>query len=976
MCGIAAEVVEYWQVLVTPRSDDFDAVGRRVLADIRQLGLGHAEHVRAESLYVLAGDLNGTTVQRIAAELLADPVTQRFSCGPGLTARPGSEPAIEVHYLPGVMDPVSISARAAVADLLATSADAAPCRIDAVRTAKRYVIRGTKGIADLERIATGLLANACIERAYVFGFGRRDALPADFPKAPEVPFELRTVPLRGLDAEALTDLSRRAHLFLSAAEMVAIRDHFHGLGRDPTDLELETLAQTWSEHCVHKTLKSEIVYRGPGFGTDERVEVLYDNLLAATIAKVTRELDRDWCLSVFVDNAGVIAFDDEYGIAFKVETHNHPSAIEPYGGAATGIGGCIRDIMGCGLGAKPIASTDVFCVAPPDFPESRLPRGVLHPQRVLRGVVAGVRDYGNRMGIPTVNGAVHFDERYLANPLVFCGSVGLIPRDCIHKSLRAGDKIVLVGGRTGRDGIHGATFSSAELTDSHADEFSHAVQIGNPIEEKKVLDALLRARDHESGCLFSAVTDCGAGGLSSAIGEMGEHLGAAVDLEQVPLKYSGLTYAEVWISEAQERMVLAVPPEKVAKLLKVFAAEEVETAVLGEFTGDGQLHVRFNGTTVGRLHMEFLHHGLPKLRRAAEWSPPERARPTCPVGDPAGSLLEQLQCPAVASKEWIIRQYDHQVQGGSVIKPLCGSGNGPSDAAVLRPRLDGYRGIALGCGLAPELSDVDPYRMAIASVDEALRNVVCVGGDPEHTAILDNFCWGGVDDAQALGGLVRACQGAHDAALAYGLPFISGKDSLNNQFSQDPAEARRLGLPPNLAIPGTVLISAVSIIDDVRRCVTMDLKQPGDRVILVRPAGEGTDLDEVRSVHHRVAEAIRAGGVLAAHDISDGGLLVALAEMCIAGGLGLRNGEWGTENEECATRNGRRGEPGAGLGGYCLEVAADCEWPGAVVLGTVTAEPRLLLTNGGTTVIDVPVDRLREAWQSALRDGPGSVRGG
>ena len=970
----AATEVTAWQVVIAPRSPDFDVHGGDVLGDIHRLGLTHVSAVRSQVIYFLVGSLDAATVERIAAELLVDPVTQQHTCAKGLTQRAGDLPAVEVHYQPGVMDPVALSARDAIRDLLATAGESTGARIDEVRTARRYGIAGAANADELTRIARRVLANDCIESVYLDGFDRHDRLPTTFPEAPLTPFELRTIELRQLDGPALARLSRDAHLFLSVREMETIRDHFRRLERDPTDLELETLAQTWSEHCVHKTLTADVIYRGPGFGDDQPVEVRYDNLLASTIAKVTRDLDRDWCLSVFKDNAGVIAFDDEYGIAFKVETHNHPSAIEPYGGAATGIGGCIRDILGCGLGAKPIASTDVFCFAPPDYPEDRLPRGVLHPRRVFKGVVGGVRDYGNRMGIPTVNGAICFDDRYLANPLVFCGSIGLIPRNRIAKAPRKGDRIVLAGGRTGRDGIHGATFSSAELTDTHADEFSHAVQIGNPIEEKKVLDALLRARDHEGGCLFNAVTDCGAGGLSSAVGEMGVELGAEVDLERVPLKYAGLRYHEIWISEAQERMVLAVPEENLAEVLRIFAAEEVETAVIGRFTGDGQLRVRHSGTIVGELDMEFLHNGLPRTERAAEWSrntATDRQPSTVTSESASARLLAELNSYNTASKEWVIRQYDHEVQGGSVVKPLCGPGDGPSDAAVLRPRLSSHRGIALGCGLSPQLSDVDPYRMAIASVDEALRNVVCVGGDPQRTAILDNFCWDSVDSAQSLGGLVRACQGAHDAAAAFGLPFISGKDSLNNQFSQDRAEAERLGMPERLAIPGTLLISAVSIIEDVRRCVTMDLKQPGNRLILLSAPADTVGLDRACQMHLRVAEAIRQGRVLAAHDVSDGGLAVAVAEMCIAGDSGATLSIDGLNARE----NGQDAADPLFAGTsttYCLEVKPDDDdWPGAVVLGTVERDRRLLVTSRGETLIDLDVGRLREAWQSPLGEGPG-----
>ncbi|MFQ5489806.1 MAG: AIR synthase-related protein [Phycisphaerae bacterium] len=958
-------------MIVKAAGADFDALGRQLLEEARRLGLGHLGRVSTEKVYLLSGRLEASQVQRAATALLADPVTQTFCCGAGLGERPASEPAIEVQYQPGVMDPEALSTRVALNELLGAGGAVGEGCVHEVRTARRYLIEGATSAADLELLATRLLANECIQSTYLTGFGQNDALPEALPVAPQVPFKLNTVAICNLDDGALADLSRRAHLFLSVEEMAAIRDHFRALGREPTDLELETLAQTWSEHCVHKTLKADITYRGAGFDGPEEVEIRYDNLLACTIAKATRDLNRDWCLSVFQDNAGVIAFDDDYGVAFKVETHNHPSAIEPYGGAATGIGGCIRDILGCGLGAKPVASTDVFCVGQPDFPQEGLPKGVLHPQRVLKGMVGGVGDYGNRMGIPTVNGAVCFDNRYLANPLVFCGCAGLIRRDRIAKKPQKGDKIVLVGGATGRDGIHGATFSSAELSDTHADEFSHAVQIGNPIEEKKVADALLRAGDGPGGCPFNSVTDCGAGGLSSAVGEMAAELGAVVDLDNVPLKYAGLRYDEIWISEAQERMVLAVPPDRLEALSRIFAEHEVTTAVIGEFTGDGLLQVRYRGTTVGRLDMTFLHEGLPRTHRQARWSCPSGKGPSIAVkehGSFEASLLAELSDCNVASKEWIIRQYDHEVQGGSVIKPLAGPGSGPGDAAVVRPRLDRWKGIALGCGLAPCLGGADPYRMAIASVDEALRNVICVGGDPDRTAILDNFCWGGVDDAEALGELVRACQGAHDAAAAFGLPFISGKDSLNNQFSPDPADARRLGLPEKMIIPGTLLISAISVMADVRRCISMDLKKPGHRLVLVG-SGDG-QLSSAQAIHQAVARAIASGRVVAAHDVSDGGLAVAMAEMCIAGELGL----------DCRMQSADGGASqmlfGPRLTSYLLEVPGDVEWPDATAIGTVTELPRLRMTMDDTEIFDVAVTRLAEAWRRPMHAGPGGAAHG
>ncbi len=936
--------------------------------------MAHIEGVRSSTLYFLRGQLSEAMVERIARNLLTDPVSEEVTFGTGLKAGSGltvqddpakSTPcAIDVHPQPGVMNPVAISALEAVRRFVVATGDAGS--VDDLQTARRYDIIGARGIDDLDTIAATVLANACIETCYLHGFGRDDAIGDVFVAPPTRAFELRCVTMNGLNDDELAKLSRTGHLFLSLAEMQEVRSHFQNLGRNPTDLELETLAQTWSEHCVHKTLKSSYEYTGDDFGKPGTVTIKIDNLLKDTIAKATTDLNKDWCLSVFVDNAGVIAFDDEYGIAFKAETHNHPSAIEPYGGAATGIGGCIRDIMGCGLGAKPIASTDVFCVATPNFDAARLPKDVIHPRRVLKGVVGGVRDYGNRMGIPTVNGAIFFDDRYLANPLVFCGCIGLIPRNMVEKTVRPGDCIVVTGGKTGRDGIHGATFSSAELTDDHADEFSHAVQIGNAVEEKKVLDAMLLARDHESGCLYSAVTDCGAGGLSSAVGEMGEETGADVELRDVPLKYAGLRYDEIWISEAQERMVFSVPPEKLEQFLAIFAAEEVDATAIGTFTGDGKLRVRYDGTIVGEIDMAFLHGGIPQPTLHAKWtaSDAETVALQKRTGTPNEQLLSALGTLNTASKEWVIRQYDHEVQGRSVVKSLVGPGFGPSDAAVLRPRHESDRGIAIACGMSPELADVDPYWMAICAVDEALRNIICTGGDPNHAAILDNFCWPKVDNERSLGALVRTCKGAYDAAMAYGLPFVSGKDSLNNQFSMSEAEAKRTGLPQNIAIPYTLLISAIAMVDDVTKCVSMDLKTPGNKLVIASAPVRQTGLVAAMAMHDKTSTLIRSGKVRAAHDISDGGLAVAIAEMCFAGSCGASI----ELSKECYA-------PGVFdnvATTYLLEMnEADATASGLPIIGTVAASPRLVIQQASKPDIDIAVSALADAWRKPLANGGG-----
>jgi len=913
-----------WRIEVHPKNPADDPRAASLRHEVDELGLApELQSVRTARVYLIQAAFDQQTVERIAGELLTDPVDQRYRLG--ATPRSDDAALVEVHYLPGVMDPVALSTVDAIDEMLGGAA----CE---VRTGFRYDLVGVT--TDHARgIAERLLANPVVHSVVDL-----PEWPQRFARGTPYEYNLTHVAIRELDDEALQVMSREAHLFLSLDEMRAIRDYYRGIDRDPTDIELETLAQTWSEHCVHKTLKSKIRYTDCGLriaecGLDENTgsgeseirnpkseidftgrpnhtvaddgSVHIDNLLKSTVAAATNKLiddGLDWCISIFVDNAGIIRFDDEYAVTFKVETHNHPSAIEPYGGAATGIGGCIRDTMGTGLCAKPIANTDIFAVADPNYPMDDLPKGVLHPRRILKQIVAGVRDYGNRMGIPTVNGAVSFDNRYLGNPLVFAGSVGLIPNDKCFGDPQPGDRIIALGGRTGRDGIHGATFSSAELTDTHADEFSHAVQIGNAITEKKTLDVILQARDHEpsgGGCLFSAITDCGAGGFSSAVGEMGEKLGAQVQLENAPLKYAGLSYTEIWISEAQERMVLAVPADKVDTLRAICDAEDVELCDLGCFgTDNTELVLNYHEHEVGRLSMDFLHNGIPQPTREATWSGGLQHAAGSPPATQSidQTLLTLLADPNIASKHWIIRQYDHEVQGSSVVKPLVGENyDGPSDAAVIRPRLVSNQGIALSCGLQTPLGDVDPYWMTLAAIDEAVRNAVCTGARPDRIAILDNFCWADCSKPENLGSLVRAAEACYDGALAYRTPFISGKDSLNNQFTTDDGAT--------IAIPPTLLISAIGIVDDVARCVTMDAKTPGNLLLQIglttnqlgasAACGSAStdipkvDLNTAPKQLATVAGLIDAGHIRSAHDCSEGGMLTAAAEMAFAGRLGL-----------------------------------------------------------------------------------------
>jgi phosphoribosylformylglycinamidine synthase subunit PurSL len=970
--------VTLWEIDIHPAAGQVDVAGKALSAEARDLGLDAHLTIAASHGFLIQGDLSEEQVRSAAALLLADSITESTTIAQVgsdqlSAARNGLTQLVHVLPKPGVMDPVALSTIQALQDM--------SLAVEQLTTFRKYWLSDVDA-PGLERICQKLLSNDSIERVVT---GPLNLTKLDVGS--DYRFELVHVPLRSLDDEALLKLSKSGQLYLTLPEMQTIQKHFITLGRDPTDIELETVAQTWSEHCSHKTLAGRIAY------TDENGKQHFENMLKETIFQATQTIRKqlgkdDWCVKVFSDNAGVVKFDDEYHVVFKVETHNHPSAIEPYGGANTGIGGVIRDPMGTGLGAKPFCNTDIFCFAPPDTDPTNLPPGILHPRRVMKGVIAGVRDYGNRMGIPTVNGAVYFDPRYLGNPLVYCGNAGLLPVDKVEKCPREGDWIVAIGGRTGRDGIHGATFSSAELTSESESISGGSVQIGNAVTEKMVLDVLLQARDED---LYSAVTDCGAGGFSSAVGEMGESLGAEVWLERAPLKYAGLSYTEIWISEAQERMVFAVPPAKLERMKTVCEAEGVEVCVIGQFVPTGMLRLMYEGREVGSVSMEFLHGGRPPVVREATYAPPTPVATAVPAMDQAGiesALLKILGSLNVASKHWIIRQYDHEVQAGSAIKPLVGPAcNGPGDAAVVRPRLDSRRGVVISCGMNPAYGDLDPYHMAASAIDEAVRNAVAVGADPARIAILDNFCWGNTDRPETLGTLVRAALACRDVAVAWMTPFISGKDSLNNEFTWIDAD----GVKQSIAIPPSLLISAMGQVADVAQCVTMDLKSPGNGLYLVgatRSEFGGSHLFQVlghtgglvpvvelnpaKRTFETMHDAIQSGAVRACHDLSEGGLAVALAEMCFAGQLGATidiasaaTAASLTSVELLFSESNSR---------FLMEVSAQREaelaelFAGVALtkLGTVSADEKVVMHSGEATLVNMPWKQLFDAWHSPL----------
>ncbi|MAT96655.1 MAG: phosphoribosylformylglycinamidine synthase [Anaerolineaceae bacterium] len=865
-----------------------------------QLGITSLTTIHPSRLIFLQGNLTEADATRLAHELLTDPVTETFTINHlPLTIHKRPEAAhnltVETTLLPGVTDPPAENLHRA-AELLGVAG------LERVATGQRFELTGNLSDADKQRLATELLANPVIQRFAIdkpisppfFAYQEGDAL-------------VETIVVRGIDDDTLLAISQERRLALNLEEMQAIRAYYEQEERDATDVELEMIAQTWSEHCVHKTFKAIIDYEGPLPGkTSEAEKQTINGLLNTYIRAATEKVNKPWVRSAFVDNAGIVAFDDQFDLAFKVETHNHPSALEPFGGANTGVGGVVRDVLG--VSARPIANTDVLCFGRPDTPQEELPAGVLHPRRIADGVIHGIEDYGNKMGIPTVNGSIHYHAGYTANPLVYCGCLGILPHGSHVTEPESGDLIIAIGGRTGRDGLRGATFSSMEMDVATSEIAGTAVQIGHPIMEKQVQEVVLQARD---AGLYTAITDCGAGGFSSAVGEMGEKLGATVQLKNITTKYPGLRPWELWLSEAQERMVLAVPPANLPALQAICDGQDVELVNLGTFGEDGRLHIYFGDRLVGDLTMQFLHDGLPLRHMTAVWQPTDPSNVTLSPGHLvtlSERLLALLSHPDIRSKEEVIRRYDHEVQGGTAVKPLTGSANhGPSDATVLVPHNSQFtihdsqlkiKGVALSNGICPNYTDLDPYAMAWAAVDEALRNVVAVGADPDQVSILDNFCWGNPNLPDRLGSLVRCAQGCFDAAVSFQTPFISGKDSLNNEYTGADGEKH--------AIPGTLLISAMGMVPDVSKTVTMDLKQAGNFVFVVgdtraelggshfnqvggRAEGSRTvpqpvpdSLTRMRLLH----QAIQAGLVQACHDCAEGGVAVALAEMCLAGRVG------------------------------------------------------------------------------------------
>ena len=992
------------RIEVSLKDEVRDPRGERIKREIEHFLHLNVDQVRTIDVYTVDAVLKKEELSAAAAGPFSDPVIQHFTID--APAASSFDFLVEVGFRPGVTDNVGRTAGEAIGYLLGRPLAAG----EGVYTSVQYLISGALSLSDAEKIATGLLCNTLIQRYQILDAGQFVKLGGVAPFVPKVQveanIEVNAVDLEVSDQE-LSRISRDGVLALTLDEMRIIQAHYRdpevrqrrslvGLGAAPTDVELEALAQTWSEHCKHKIFSADVSYED-GEGNREEISSLFKSYIQRTTADVRAALgEKDYCLSVFKDNAGVIRFNDDWSLVFKVETHNSPSALDPYGGALTGIVGVNRDPFGTGMGAKLIFNTDVFCFADPFF-DKELPKRLLHPRRIFEGVVEGVEHGGNKSGIPTVNGSLVFDDRFAGKPLVFCGTAGIMPAKIQgapshEKRIVPGDLIVMTGGRIGKDGIHGATFSSEELSESSP---VSAVQIGDPITQKRMFDFLIRARDQG---LYRFITDNGAGGLSSSIGEMSEECGGCqLDLSLAPLKYPGLAPWEILISEAQERMSLAVPPENIEAFLEMAKRFGVEATVLGTFTDSGIFHMLYGEKTVAYLPLSFMHAGLPPMQIPARWEQPVHPEPViAEVSDYSGDLKALLSSLNICSKESVVRRYDHEVQGGSVVKPFTGvSNDGPSDAAVVRPLLDSFEAVVVGHGISPRYSDIDAYHMAANAIDEGLRNYVAVGGSLDLLAGLDNFCWCDPvlsertpDGPYKMAQLVRANKALYDYCTVFSMPLISGKDSMKNDFYDGTTK---------ISIPPTLLFSVIGKMEDARLAVTMDVKRPGDQVYLLGEtanelggseylAQKGfvgnsvpkVDAKSALATYRAYNGALSSALVASCHDLSDGGLAVAAAESAFAGGFGMS-----LELGQVPFKGEAAGRSNAVLlfseSASRLLVTVRAEKASAFEqamagtafarIGEVTAGTALSIAGlSGAAVVVSDIAELKAAWQAPLKD--------
>src|SRR3989344_1937514 len=871
---------------------------------------GKVDDVQIVDIYTVEGDLPKVDLDRVR-DMLVNPVFQEGRVNDSF--KPRFDYVVEIGFLPGVTDNVGNTVREGISDLLKRELNG-----QIAYSSQLMFLSGNLTREDAQRIGESL-ANPLIQRIQVKGYDEfiaSDGMGVTVPRVriSEKPGAGLVDLLRASDDDLIDigkqgianpDGTRRGPLALDLTYMKTIRGYFESQGRNPTDLELESIAQTWSEHCKHTIFADPI---------DEFTDGLYKQFIkrATNIVRASKG-DKDFCVSVFTDNAGAIDFDDKHLITDKVETHNSPSALDPFGGAITGIVGVNRDAIGFGLGAKPVINRYGFCFADPEderplYKGANKTQRMLSPRRIMEGVIAGINSGGNQSGIPSPQGFIYFDERFKGKPLVFVGTLGLIPRESVErlsheKEARPGDYVVMVGGRVGKDGIHGATFSS-EAIDSGSP--ATAVQIGDPITQKKLSDAIVKeARDRG---LYTSVTDNGAGGLSCSVAEMAKESGGCyVDLNKVPLKYLGLQPWEIWVSESQERMTLSVPKDKWDKFSGLMQRRGVEATVIGEFTDSGRCVVDYDGKTVMDVEMNFLHDGLPQRPIKTTFTRQRHEEPDfLELENLTGTLHSMLGRKNVASFEFISQQYDHEVQGGSVLKPLQGSGRVNADTTIVKPVLGSNKGVIISQGLNPSYSDIDAYNMAASAIDTAVRNAVAVGASPDRIALLDTFCWCSSTEPERLGQLTRAVQACYDTAVAYGTPFISGKDSMFNDFKGFDEN----GKPIHIAALPTLLVSVVGVIPDISKAQTIDFKRVGDLLYVVGETNDELGASEYQLLQNdgqgmsiigevpvvdtkknlkgykAVAKAIKKGFIASAIGVGRGGLAVALAKSANAGQLG------------------------------------------------------------------------------------------
>lgn len=947
-------------------------------------------------IFTIDATLSKKELEDIAKVIFCDPIIQEYDINPDLPK--GYNFYLEIGFLPGVTDNVGNTAKSAIETFLERKLS----YDEKVYTSKLYCFKGSLEEGDIKKIALELLCNPLIEYYKIYKKG--DEVKIFVPKVTlkkEVCIE--KFDLKNMTDEELIVLSKNRLLALNIDEMKTIKNFFsnkkfikirkeYGLDSAITDVELESIAQTWSEHCKHKIFNATIEYYDEN-DKKEIIKSLFKTYIKKSTEIIKKKRKDDFLVSVFVDNAGVITFDENYNLVFKVETHNSPSALDPYGGALTGIVGVNRDVLGTGLGAKLIFNTDIFCFADP-FYNDQLPPRILHPRRIYEGVITGVEHGGNKSGIPTINGSIVFDNRYLGKPLVYCGTGGIMPKKINGKPshlkhINAGDLIVMCGGRIGKDGIHGATFSSEEL---HEGSPATAVQIGDPITQKKMADFLYDARDNE---LYTAITDNGAGGLSSSVGEISQMSGGCIiELDKAPLKYEGLNPWEILISESQERMTLAVPPDKLDKLLKLAKKYDVEATVIGKFTNTGYFHCLYKDKTVALIPLDFLHNGLPLMKLTAKYDNPYKPIPIIlkTKQEPDVLLKKLLSSLNICSKESVVRKYDHEVQGMSVIKPFTGLYNdGPSDAAVIKPLPDSNRGVVVSHGICPKFSDYDTYNMSALAFDEGVRNAVAVGGNIEKMACLDNFCWcdpikseKNPDGEFKLAQLVRANKALYEYTIAYGIPCISGKDSMKNDYIMGDIK---------ISIPPTLLFSVIGIIDDVTKTQTLDFKKPDEIIYIVGQTKDelagseflkllnikGGKIPTVSSstnikIYKKIHKLISEGVITACHDVSDGGFGVAISEMAFSGGLGavVELDKLPYEGEENYLY--RLFSESAGRliftspkenHKYIISTFRDLP---IAEIGYVTATETLLIKYKNKTIIKEDINTLKKYWQMTLKD--------